>query len=663
MGEVAREEAKVGSSPVNGWVVQTDSRPTVATSTTGKVRLSLLSLIKTALCGWIKLELITLIKLALPIILTLVFQNMILFISLIFVGHINDRSLELDSVALAGSFGNITGISVGIGLSSAADTLCSQTFGYKNYKRVGHIFQRGVVILLLLSVFVCCIWLNTDSILLLLQQAPCVAKFSGTYVQIFCLALPPFFVYWMLQKYFQAQSIVWPFIFTGALSNVACAIFHAIFVVWADLGVNGAAISMVLSYYCFAIFLIIYIRLRKLHAKTWDGWSWESLNEWGQFLKLGIPGVAMTCLEWVSFEIAAFVLGSISEVELAVNSIMVNVLMVIFMIPLGISIAAGVRIGNELGAGNPQNAKRASLVAMAVVFTNTVIQVICLQATKFYFGLIYTKDSEVLSKIPGLVDIVCILLFADQLQLSLRGVVLGCGQQVFASVINFIAFYIIGLPIGISLALLTDLGSRGMWSGLATASYFQLFCLLVFMARLNWKKESDKAILRSKGEEERKMEDEERGSTSDEVELVSMTTDISRVESKEAILQDSSQDTAQEKYAEDEEEGEAEQGDEQSLLSQNSGDTDSSIPHKPTHNKKSQHVRLLLTKGSVFLFGIVLVVAAGIASMFHPPESIINGNYSECIATTSGGGVFEPGPIESSILFTIAPTPTNALDY
>ena len=69
---------------------------------------------------------------------------------------------------------------------------------------------------------------------------------------------------------------------------------------------------------------------------------------------------------------------------------------------------------------------------------------------------------------------------------------LGCGQQVFASVINFIAFYIIGLPIGISLALLTDLGSRGMWSGLTIAAYFQLFCLLVFIARLNWKKESDK---------------------------------------------------------------------------------------------------------------------------------------------------------------------------
>lgn len=69
-----------------------------------------------------------------------------------------------------------------------------------------------------------------------------------------------------------------------------------------------------------------------LEMQYFIGWSWESLNEWGQFLKLGIPGLAMTCLEWVSFEIAAFVLGSISEVELAVNSIMVNVLMVIFMV-------------------------------------------------------------------------------------------------------------------------------------------------------------------------------------------------------------------------------------------------------------------------------------------------------------------------------------------
>ena len=73
---------------------------------------------------------------------------------------------------------------------------------------------------------------------------------------------------------------------------------------------------------------------------------------------------------------------------------------------------------------------------------------------------------------------------------------LGCGQQLFASIVNFIAFYIIGLPIGISLALLTDLGSVGMWTGMTIAAYFQLSCLLVFLCHLNWKKESDKVTER-----------------------------------------------------------------------------------------------------------------------------------------------------------------------
>ena len=62
------------------------------------------------------------------------------------------------------------------------------------------------------------------------------------------------------------------------------------------------------------------------------GWSWESLEEWGQFLKLGIPGTIMLCLDWVSFEISTFVLGSINEVELAINGILINYLSFFFMV-------------------------------------------------------------------------------------------------------------------------------------------------------------------------------------------------------------------------------------------------------------------------------------------------------------------------------------------
>ena len=119
---------------------------------------------------------------------------------------------------------------------------------------------------------------------------------------------------------------------------------------------------------------------------------------------------------------------------------------------------------------------------------------------------------------------------------------------------------------------------------------------------------------------------------------------------------------------EEEEEREKEREDEESLLSHDSQEklvvtesnerTSSKGLAYSSHNKRSRHIRLLLTKGSLFLFGAVLVVIAGIVSMFHPPDSIINGNYSEC--TVEALGPFDSEPTESSIVFMIAPTPSVA---
>ena len=82
-----------------------------------------------------------------------------------------------------------------------------------------------------------------------------------------------------------------------------------------------------------SLFIVLCSYITVLHATLLPkGWSWESIRGWWQFLKLGIPGMAMICLEWVSYEIVVFVLGSIGEVELAINSILVNLLVIMFMV-------------------------------------------------------------------------------------------------------------------------------------------------------------------------------------------------------------------------------------------------------------------------------------------------------------------------------------------
>uniref|UniRef100_A0A8D2B3M5 Solute carrier family 47 member 1 n=1 Tax=Sciurus vulgaris TaxID=55149 RepID=A0A8D2B3M5_SCIVU len=133
-------------------------------------------------------ELRELLILAGPAFLAQLMMFLISFISSVFCGHLG--KLELDAVTLAIAVINVTGISVGHGLSSACDTLISQTYGSQNLKHVGVILQRGMFILLLCCFPCWALFLNTQHILLLFRQDPDVSRLTQTYVMIFIPALP-----------------------------------------------------------------------------------------------------------------------------------------------------------------------------------------------------------------------------------------------------------------------------------------------------------------------------------------------------------------------------------------------------------------------------------------------------------------------------------------
>ena len=184
----------------------------------------------------------------------------------------------------------------------------------------------------------------------------------------------------------------------------------------------------------------------------------------------------------------------------------------------------------------------------------------------------------------------------------ISGVIRGVGHQLWGAAVTFTAYYVVGLPVGISLALATDLGVVGMWIGLLCGSVTHAAIYIVILLALNWQKESERAI--------------------------KTASDTTKPATCENDLADSDRMT---------EESEIEVNSHHQQESSFVDDDDMvGVNHDQCHINSLDKIKLLISRGGVFIVGILLVISAGIASQYHPPESIINGNYSECTGNLTG---------------------------
>ncbi|CAI5693316.1 unnamed protein product [Oreochromis niloticus] len=440
-------------------------------------------------------ELYHILKMTGPLLLSRILNYLLPFVVTMFCGRLGNDVMA--GYGLASATINVTTAATGYGLGLACDTLVSQTFGAKNLLRVGVILQRGIIILLLFCLPCWGLLINAQAILLCVGQGPEVARIAQLYITAFLPAVPAMFLHHLQVSYLQNQGIILPQMYSAALANIANVVTNYIFIHWLDLGVGGSAAANTLSQIYICTFLFAYIWWKRLHVTTWGGWSVESLQDWGSYMKLAIPSTLMKCFEWWVYEFGGFFAGMLSENELAAQHAVMMVAVITYMFPLGIQAAACARVGNALGAGDTGRALLTSKMSLTLAGGIAVVEGLVLGSIKTVIGFVFTSDEKIIGLVSQLMNAYCFLQFFDGLVCVCTGIFLGTGKQKIPAVANFIGYYCIGLSLSITLTFVAKLRVLGFWLGLLVCVILQSTFYIIIIFKLNWEQITEKAVKRA----------------------------------------------------------------------------------------------------------------------------------------------------------------------
>ncbi|XP_042024262.1 protein DETOXIFICATION 16-like [Salvia splendens] len=436
------------------------------------------------------------LQLAVPLITVNILLYCLQVISLMFVGHLGE--LQLSGASVATSFAAVSGFSVLLGMGSALETLCGQAYGAKLYQMLGVYTQRGVVVVLALSVGLAVVWYNTSFILVGLGQDHDISAEAGVFNR---WMIPSLFAYGILQcliRFLQTQNIVLPMVVTSAVTSV----FH-VFLCWLlvfklEFGSRGAAMATVASYWINVVLLALYVNFSSACAECFTGFSREAFHDIVGFLRLAVPSALMICLEYWSFEMVVILSGLLPNptLETSVLSISLNTCWMVYMISVGLGGAVSTRVSNELGAGNAARARLAVYVAAAIAASEGVVIGAITVLVRNVWGKLYSDEEEVIVYVARILPLLALSDFLDGFQCVLSGAARGCGWQTLCAVVNLGAYYVVAIPCAVLLAFVFHLGGMGLWMGIICGLLVQAVVLIVINIRTNWDDEVTKAVNR-----------------------------------------------------------------------------------------------------------------------------------------------------------------------
>ena len=425
---------------------------------------------------------------ALPVVVVQVGMMAMGVVDTIMVGHYSAR--DLAAVAL-GNLYFFTAVVFPMGVLMALDPLVSQAVGAGDKVAVGRALQRGMILAAALGIPAAGVLLPGVPFLTLLRQPPEVVPVAAGYALAAAPGVFPFLFFIVARQTLQAMGRVAPIVVTIVLANIVNFFFNwaLIFGNWGfpEMGAVGSGWASSLSRWLmlFGLLAISWPLLRG-YLRPFRPQALHLGPLW-KMVRLGSPIGVQFGLEYGAFATTGLLMGWLGTVAMAGHQVALNLSSLTFMVPLGISQATAVRVGQGVGRGDPAGARRAAGAGLVLGVAFMILTALVFLLVPEVLAALYSNDALVLALAVTLIPLAGVFQVFDGLQVVSSGVLRGIGDTRSPMILNLLGFWCIGMPVGLWLAFGRSMGPRGLWwglvLGLAAVSIFLLIRIQNRMGR------------------------------------------------------------------------------------------------------------------------------------------------------------------------------------
>ena len=418
-------------------------------------------------------EINKIIKLSIPIFIAQFAQTAMGFVDTVMAGGVSAN--DMAAVAIASSIW-LPCILFGVGVLMALIPLTAQAHGANDTADIPCLGQQGLYLALLLTIPISLVLYNASYAINMMDMEPILKDITSRYLHAILAAVPAFLLFQALRNYVEGLSLTKPAMVIGFIGLIINIPLNWIFVYgklgFPAMGGAGCGIATTVVYWLMLFALIIYVLYAKKlrHYPLFKAFAAINWKTQLAIFKLGLPVAVALFFEITIFAAVAILIAPLGANIVAAHQIAINFSSMVFMLPMSIANAVAIRVAFNLGQANRTQAKHASYAGFTVGLGFSVLTALLTLLFKEEIALLYTNDQEVILLAVSLIIFSAMYQCIDAIQVVAAGALRGYKEMMAIFLCTFVAYWLVGLPLGYALAmtdiLMPALGAKGFWIGI-----------------------------------------------------------------------------------------------------------------------------------------------------------------------------------------------------